>query len=126
MIRPPTRSTHFTYTTLLRSPGNLKKRECGGQLKVFEKREMTVNGEGNGWTKKVETIESVSEKYFFFEGQRQPGNKRKKRRKKEGSVLKGEFFFFLMAKAKPEKEKKRKDLGETKRRGEKKKFFLSP
>ena len=33
---------------------------------MFEKREMTVNGEGNGWTKKVETIESVSEKYFFF------------------------------------------------------------
>src|SRR5258708_17112936 len=43
-----------------------KKRKCGGQLKVFEKREMTVNGEGNGWTKKVETIESVSEKYFFL------------------------------------------------------------
>ena len=33
---------------------------------MFEKREMTVNGEGNGWTKKVETIESVSEKYFFL------------------------------------------------------------
>ncbi len=32
-----------------------EKRECGGQLKVFEKREMTVNGEGNGWTKKGET-----------------------------------------------------------------------
>ena len=51
-----------------------KKGECWGQLKVFEKREMTVNGEGNWWTKKVETIESVSEKYFFFLWGRQPGN----------------------------------------------------
>ncbi len=54
------------FNFFLNGEGNMetlrKKGECWGQLKVFEKREMTVNGEGNWWTKKVETIESVSEK----------------------------------------------------------------
>ena len=67
---------------------------------MFEKREMTVNGEGNGWSKKVETIESVSEKYFFFM-LKATRELKKKEGDKRGECCEKCIFFYFIAEGNP-------------------------